>query len=187
MTHCNALVHSLVNYPAITRALGSSVRSKRMKAPPKNMLDLVAANAIALAEFRGVENSGNAAEYVPNVSALAKRAGNPKLQPSFQRLIKRGKSSTLRTIVAMAKALDVPAWHLLLPGYDPRRPLLIAETQEERRLLRSYRGMVNGPDDGEAEVKTVEVSARRGAAADSKVSATGTAGAVAKNRRSKTT
>lgn len=49
--------------------------------------------------------------------------------------ITKGGNATLETIDAIAKACDVPAWHLLLPDFEPGAKIDTPVTESERQLL----------------------------------------------------
>lgn len=49
--------------------------------------------------------------------------------------ITKGGNATLETIDQIANAVGVPAWHLLLPDFEPGAKIETPVTESERQLL----------------------------------------------------
>lgn len=56
--------------------------------------------------------------------------------------ITKGGNATLETIDEIAKAIGVPAWHLLLPDFDPNVKIEKPITEPERKLLERLKTLI---------------------------------------------
>ena len=57
--------------------------------------------------------------------------------------IKKGGNATLESIDEIAKACGVPAWHLLLPDFEPGTKIETPVTESERQLLERLKKLLS--------------------------------------------
>lgn len=104
--------------------------------PPVDYRRLLRANLRAALAHRGLTRNTLRAFYLAGPKKGERVSG--RTVGNMQNASPEAPSPSLDVIAAVAHALGLEPWQLLVPGFDPQNPPLVRLTEDERKLYAEF-------------------------------------------------